>query len=88
MWQLCKLHGDLWQRIEAIFKGEVHNARGNFKVPTGIVSFLHIAKIPQEQLVAWLDQVIQGNLSLANFTRYCQNYKARERLREAVAHYI
>jgi hypothetical protein len=88
MWQLCKLTGPIWDKIEAIFKGQVVNARGTFKAPTGMTSFLFMAKIPNEDLIEWLDLVIRGVSSLADFHRKCKNYKARQRLREAVAKYI
>jgi hypothetical protein len=88
MWQLCKLQGPLWNKIEAIFNGDVVNTRGTFKTPTGMTSFQYMAKIPDEDLIEWLDLVIRGVSSLADFARKCKNYKARQRLREAVAEHI
>ena len=78
LFQLSKFQGGSWDRLKAIFTGNVRNKK--FKVPKSCSNFVMMAGIPQSSLDAWMDLMITGSEQTKDFKNRCKNYKAKQRI--------
>ena len=83
--------GPVFDLIAKIFKGEVANLKITnkpVKPPTGVGHFKMMGGIPDEQLIQWLERVVQGDDETKDFANNCLRYKQRLSIREAIIEYI
>ena len=78
LFQLSKYMGDTWNKLRAIFTGDVRNPK--FKRPKSCSNFVMMAGIPEETLQSWMDLMVTGNEQTKDFKNRCRNYKSKTRI--------
>ena len=81
-WILARMNGPVWDHLVKIFTGN-GVSKGHVS-PKSICHFVHTAFIPDELIVKWLQDIINGQLTPKLFQTNCQLFKTRLFVRNAV----
>ena len=86
VWGLATKTGAVWDCLEKIVKGEVTVLQGSkaFKTPRSASNFTQMGNIPDVDLAVLLQQVVDGEKSLTEFTLSCRFYKASARVQSEI----
>ena len=84
IWSIAKLDGPLWVAIEKIFTGR--ECSPNHVTPKSVSHFVHMADIPEADLLGWLNDIIIGEGTPCQFQALCFYYKARVFIRNKILH--
>ena len=75
-WSIVCSSAEVWQRLEKIMTGQTSHLHAKQMIPKSSHHLNSMAKIPQESLLQWLDEVIAGEQEMKWFKDKCTSYKA------------
>ena len=87
--QVATLPDLLWKPIKQIFEGKFAvNKDIKQPVPQAMTHFQHIGRIPHEELVKWLERVLDGTWNCKHFADRCQKYKKQKHALQLTVDYV
>ena len=79
---VAKVSDEVWQPLSRILNGQTQ--LGEAGVPKSSAAFTKMAKIPDEHLIGWLNEVVDGSLQIKDFKAKCSTWKNARKLWEEV----
>jgi hypothetical protein len=79
---VAKVSDAVWVPLSKILNGKT--ALGENGVPKSSAAFTKMAKIPDEQLIGWLSDVVDGTLLMKDFKSKCSTWKNARKLWDEV----
>jgi hypothetical protein len=77
-WQLSKRGGRMWDIIHDLIMKKRGKGTGKAQKPYGAGVFSGMGKVPEEELIKWLELLHEGGITDKEFKQKCNDYKARE----------
>ena len=75
---IAKVSDSVWEPLLKIFQGETE--AGVAGIPKSSTHMVKMSKIPDEQLVEWLNEVVEGELEMKMFKQRCAQWKHEQTL--------
>ena len=92
--QVAAMREPVWPLLLKIFKEGVPmgpvDGKGNKKMkkPTSIANFIHMANVPTELILKWLNRVIQGQITFRQFELNCKQHKKLLHMKECIVEFV
>ena len=87
--QVATLPDALWKPIKQIFEGKFAvNKDIKQSIPVAMTHFQHIGRIPHDELVKWLERVLDGTWNCKHFSERCQKYKKQKHALQLTVDYV
>jgi hypothetical protein len=83
-WQLSKRGGRMWELIQELISTKRGKGSSKAHKPYGAGVFSAMGKIPDDELLKWLEQLHRGDINDKEFRAKCNDHKAREATKHVI----
>lgn len=88
-WIIAKRTGSIWAQIKKIVTGDIRmTSRGSTYTEPKYGHFTNMSDIPDDLLSAWLNKVINEDLSTIEFNKKCLFYKKVRKVQDAMVEHV